>query len=402
MLSRRSFLSRVCAFGGSYALAGCGGGGGSSDSSAASKGVSVAAAPTGSSAVTVTQPPAAAAAPVAASGAASEVAVPDAAASEPVEVPDDSAVKAASGMFYGMNGHYDYLYTPSQTVAILQALGCTSYRLTCFDAKSLNALVNMAKAFVGTGISLFVCIDESLTDASGVVWTSEAAAYNQGFQSGSTIAAALMPYGVTMYECGNELTRRSQTVIDSSSAGNRVTDFNNTNWPAMRGVMRGMMDGVRSVQPGAKCGINFCVADIGASDALWDGTQPDGTTGHPQLRWDITTWHNYEVYGDIFNIGVNGGGPNFDLPAYCKKRYGVPFMITEWNANPEDSQAFRASYITERLTRFYAARKTDNIESVMYYVLDSGNTSWGILIDGKIVDPEYSAMRNFILANPDT
>jgi hypothetical protein len=163
-----------------------------------------------------------------------------------------------------------------------------------------------------------------------------------------------------------------------------------------------MMDGVRSVQPGAKCGINFCVADIGASDALWDGTQPDGTTGHPQLRWDITTWHNYEVYGDIFNIGVNGGGPNFDLPAYCKKRYGVPFMITEWNANPEDSQAYRASYITERLTRFYAARKTDNIQSVMYYVLDSGNTSWGILIDGKIIDPEYSALRNFVAANPDS
>ncbi|WP_438390178.1 hypothetical protein [Caballeronia sp. DA-9] len=398
MLSRRSFLTRVCAVGGSYVLAGCGGGGGGSDGSAGSKGVSVAASPGGSSSVPVSPPVAVApaAVPAAASGAASEAAVP-----EPASVATDSSVNAATGMFYGMNGHYDYLYTPAQTVAILQGLGCTMYRLTCFDTPSLNALVNMAKAFVGTGINLFVCIDESLTDASGAVWSSEAAAYNQGFQSGSTIAAALMPYGVTMYECGNELTRRSQTIIDSSSAGNRVTDFNNTNWPVMRGVMRGMMDGVRSVQPNAKCGINFCVADIGASDALWDGTQPDGTTGHPQLRWDITTWHNYEVYGDIFNIGVNGGGPNFDLPAYCKKRYGVPFMISEWNANPEDSQAFRASYITDRLTHFYAARKTDNIESVMYYCLDSGNTSWGVLIDGKIIDPEYSALRDFALANPD-
>ena len=110
-------------------------------------------------------------------------------------------------------------------------------------------------------------------------------------------------------------------------------------------VMRGLIDGVKSIQPNAKCGINFCVADTGASDALWDGMQPDGSGGHPVVRWDITTWHNYEVYGDIFNIGQDGASPGFDLPTYCKARYGVPFIISEWNANPEDSQAFRGKCV---------------------------------------------------------
>ena len=111
--------------------------------------------------------------------------------------------------------------------------------------------------------------------------------------------------------------------------------------------MRGMIDGVKSAQSNAKCGINFCVADVGAADALWDGMQPDGSSGYPTVRWDITTWHNYEVYGDIFNIGTDGAGPGFDLPTYCKARYGVPFIITEWNTGPEQTEAYRANYITD-------------------------------------------------------
>jgi hypothetical protein len=215
------------------------------------------------------------------------------------------------------------------------------------------------------------------------------------------VANALKAYGVTLYECGNELTRQNATVLDFTNAGTKAVDFNNANWPAMRGVMRGMIDGVKSVQPSAKCGINFCVADIGAADALWDGMQPDGSGGHPKVRWDITTWHNYEVYGDIFNIGIDGSGPGFDLPTYCKARYGVPFIITEWNTGPEKTQAYRASYITSTLGKFYQARKTHNIQSVMYYVLDSGNNTYGVMTNGVTLNPPYSAFTSFVSGNAD-
>src|SRR4051812_49110511 len=33
-------------------------------------------------------------------------------------------VAAASGMFHGINGHYDYRYTPAQVVSIMQNMGC--------------------------------------------------------------------------------------------------------------------------------------------------------------------------------------------------------------------------------------------------------------------------------------
>ncbi|SIT45544.1 conserved exported hypothetical protein [Paraburkholderia piptadeniae] len=312
------------------------------------------------------------------------------------------AVGAPPGSFYGINGHFDYTYTPAQLISILKSMGCTNYRVGCSDdPKQVNAVVKLAQAFQPSGISLLVLINQGIFDSNGILFTSESAAYNRGLQAAMTVANALKPYGVTVYECGNELTRQVPTVLDFTSAGTKAIDFNNLNWPVMRGVMRGMIDGVKAVQSNAKCGINFCVADIGAADALWDGMQPDGSGGYPKVRWDITTWHNYEVYGDIFNIGIDGAGPGFDLPTYCKARYGVPFVITEWNTGPEMPQDYRASYITRTLGNFYPARKTHNIQSVMYYLLDSGDNTFGVMTNGVTLNPPYSAFTSFVSANAD-
>ena len=312
------------------------------------------------------------------------------------------AVAQTPGGFYGMNGHYDYTYTPAQLVTILKAMGCTSYRVGCTsDPTQINAVAKIAQTFQSAGIQLLVLINQGLYDSTGKLFSGESAAYSAAYSAGSTIARALSPYGVTMYECGNELTRDSAIILDSTNAGTKALDFNNANWPVMRGAMRGMIDGVKSVQSTAKCGINFCVNDVGASDALWDGMQPDGSGGYPTVRWDITTWHNYEVYGDIFNIGTDGGGAGIDLPIYCKARYGVPFMITEWNTGPEQTEAYRANYISAKLTEFYQQRKTHNIQSVMYYVLDSGNETFGIMMNGTPINPSYSAFTSFTASNPD-
>ena len=312
------------------------------------------------------------------------------------------AVAPTAGSFYGINGHYDYTYTPAQLVTILKGMGCTSYRVGCTaDPTQVNAVAKLAQTLQPAGIQLLVLIQQGLYDSSGQLFSGESAAYNAAHSAAATIARTLSPYGVTMYECGNELTHDSAIILDPTNAGTKALDFNNANWPVMRGAMRGMIDGVKSVQSSAKCGVNFCVNDVGASDALWDGMQPDGSGGHPTVRWDITTWHNYEVYGDIFKIGSDGGGPSFDLPTYCKARYGVPFMITEWNTGPEKTEAYRANYITTQLGEFYQARKTHNIQSVMYYVLDSGNETFGIMMNGTPINPSYSAFTSFTAANPD-
>jgi hypothetical protein len=309
---------------------------------------------------------------------------------------------ATAGTFYGVNGHYDYRYTPAQVVSIMKSMGCTTYRVGCSDDPTqLNAVVKLAQAFQSAGLTLFVLINQGIYDSTRALLASESAAYSRGRACAAAVATALAPYGVTMYECGNELTRENDIILDFTNAGTKAVDFSNKNWPIMRGVMRGMIDGVKSVQPAAKCGINFCVADIGAADALWDGMQPDGTGGYPKVRWDMTTWHNYEVYGDIFNIGTDGAGPGFDLPTYCKARYGVPFLITEWNTGPEQSQAYRANYISTQYANYFKARKTKNLQSVMYYVLDSGDSTYGLMIEGTALVQPYGAFTSFVASNPD-
>ncbi|ACC71457.1 hypothetical protein PPMP20_12605 [Paraburkholderia phymatum] len=352
MLKRRQFLGCLTALSGTYVLGGCGGGG--SDAGAGNNDAHV-------------------------------------------------VTAASSGTFYGINGHYDYRYTPAQIVTIIKRIGCSTYRLGCTDDPTqLNAVIKLAQAFQAAGLTLFVLIDLSIYDSNRVMFANETVAYNRGRSCAATVAAALAPYGVTMYECGNELTRAGDIILDPANAGTKAADFNNTNWPVMRGIIRGMIDGVKSAQPAAKCGVNFTVADIGASDALWNGMQPDGSSGHPTVRWDMTTWHNFEVYGDILNIGSDGAGPRFDLPAYCQAHYGVPFLLTEWNTGPEKTQDYRATYISTRLASYFAARKSKNIQSVMYYELDSGDETFGLMIDGSLLKQPYDAFTSFIAGHPDT
>lgn len=312
-------------------------------------------------------------------------------------------VAITAGMFYGMNGHFDYPFTPSQVVTTLRGLGCTTYRVDCRNTQQyMGPVLALASALQNAGMTLFPCILSGLYDANNVMYTSEQAAYDAAHANAAAIAKALSPYGITMYECGNELTRDPAIIASYIYSGNKTTDFNNANWAIMRGAMRGMIDGVKSVQPAAKCGINFCAADIAASDMLWDGMQPDGSSGHPLVRWDITTWHNYQPYGDIFNIGTDGQAAGFNLPIYCKARYGVPFMITEWNAGPEQTETFRASYVTQQLGEFYAARKSAAIQSVIYYELDSGDTSYGIVTNTlQPIQPTYGAFQNFVVGHLD-
>ncbi len=313
------------------------------------------------------------------------------------------ALTAPAGGFYGINGHYDYPFTPQQIIATLQSLGCTSYRVGCdASAKQLNAMVGLADAFHSAGLTLLPMLNFGLRDTSGNLYPSESAAYFANRAGAAAVAKALAPHGIAMYECGNELTRDRAIILNSTQAGTGPRDFNNANWPILRGAIQGMIDGVKSVQPSAKCGVNFTVADIGASDLLWDGEQPDGSGGYRKMRWDITTWHNYQPYGDIFNIGIDGAGPGFNLPIYCKARYGVPFMITEWNAAPEENEQFRANYVKQNLQRFYAARKDEGIQAVMYYDLLSGNQTFGIVMnDLAPIEPTHTAFSAFTASNAD-
>ncbi|MFD3400434.1 hypothetical protein ACFWUU_07165 [Kribbella sp. NPDC058693] len=316
-----------------------------------------------------------------------------------------TALSAPAGLMYGVNGHYDTQLSPAVIADRMSGLGASVFRVnTGGDASTIGRAAAIASHLNSVGKHTFPVIDAGLRDASGALaYGTESDAYNAARAISTQVAQAFAPYGVTMYECGNELTRDPYIILPDhvADAGTKAIDFNNANWPIMRGFMKGLIDGVKTVQPSAACGINFCKSDIGAADALWDGLQPDGSGGYPQIRWDITTWHNYEGDGDIFHIGTDGAGPSFNLPVYAKARYGKPFMMTEWNSDPNQGTTHRASYIQSQLAEFRSHRTTEAFQSAMFYELDGG-TQWGLTeADGTPLDPPYSAFKSFVSAHPD-
>ncbi|BCF94864.1 hypothetical protein PCAR4_1220015 [Paraburkholderia caribensis] len=106
---------------------------------------------------------------------------------------------AKTDTFYGINGHFDYRYSPAQVVSIMKGLGCSTYRVGCIgDPAQLNAVVNLGKAFQSAGMTLFVLIDLGIYDSNRELFASESVAFNRGQSCAATVAAALAPYGVTM------------------------------------------------------------------------------------------------------------------------------------------------------------------------------------------------------------
>lgn len=314
-------------------------------------------------------------------------------------------LSAPAGLMYGVNVHYNTALTPAAVAAAMGGLGASVLRVnTGGSAGTIGAAAAIAQAVHAAGLTTMPVIDAGLRDSNNqLAYSSETEAYSALHTIGANVATAMAPYGVTMYECGNELTRDGYIILpgEVGDAGTKAIDFDNTNWPLMRGVMRGLIDGVKSVQPSALCGINFCRSDVGASDALWDGMQPDGTGHHPTVRWDLTTWHNYEGDGDIFHIGTDGAGPSFNLPIYVKARYGKPFLMTEWNCGDTQTLDHRAAYIPVQLEEFRTARTTVGFESGMFFELDGG-TAWGLTqADGTPLDPPYTAYQSYVTAHPD-
>ncbi|MFP3466473.1 fascin domain-containing protein [Leifsonia sp. SIMBA_070] len=314
-------------------------------------------------------------------------------------------LSAPAGLMYGINTHHDTALSPTDIAAALGALGATMLRVnTGADAGTIADAAAIAQRVIAAGKTVLPVIDAGLQDQNhNLLFSSESQAYAAAKDVAVRVATAMAPLGVTMYECGNELTRDPYVVAadHTNDAGTKAVDWDNGTWPIMRGFMLGLIDGVKQVQPSALCGINFCRSDIGAADALWDGLQPDGSGGYTPVRWDITTWHNYEGDGDLFRIGTDGAGPSFNLPVYAKARYGTPFMVTEWNSDPNQTLAHRASYIPTQLDEFRTARTTVGLQSAMYYDLDEG-TKWGVTEgDGTPLDPPYSAYQDYVFAHPD-
>lgn len=299
-------------------------------------------------------------------------------------------------MFYGANGHYDYSQTLAQQIAGLQTMRMTAYRVTYEgNQTSLTYLQNLANALKGTGIQMICCIDLSMTDSTGTIYPTEAAAYNAGYQVGLTVGNALIPLGVTIFETGNELDAKNGIRIPVQAVqGGIIQDFNNALFPAFKGVLRGCMAALREVG-GSTIQIAsnaFTACSTAMADYLWN----------QGIQWDITNWHNYEDYGLLSNMSMDYQKPNMNVWDHLMSKYGKPILITEWNAKQSDTDAQRAQWATTFLndTLTWNTLFPGSVMGVCVYQLFNG-TPWGVLNpDGTIQQSFGQTVHDFIINHP--
>ncbi|WP_323118477.1 glycosyl hydrolase [Burkholderia alba] len=310
----------------------------------------------------------------------------------------------AQKLFYGMNGHMAwsemiYASVPAaQQLQMLRDLGVTNYRADVASAgmaQTLAAALN--GAFAGSGVAILPCLNPSAALRQTM---PESDAYAVGYQLATSVATVLKGL-VSHIECGNELDAYGLV----TGLGPSPIDYNPAYWPAFRGAIRGMIDGVRAVDPTIKCGVNVGIPlAYGALQMLWNGIQPDGSAtgrgGAAPVRWDVTMYHWYESSGNIVRAGPAG---NHNVLQILADSFGVPIWLTEWGFNSDqDTSDQQVAYVTRALTQYYALRQQYTLESVMLYqLIDMPGNLFGLVgTDGVTKKAAYAAFKNFTAAHP--
>ncbi|CAL8477803.1 hypothetical protein [Caballeronia sp. S22] len=394
----------------SVLLAACGGGGGggpASSSDASRSGASAVSVPatdlpasgTGTSKLT-TSPPSA--------NGATESIAPASGASLPAIGAPESASNAGNTTtplptvrpFYGVNGHnneggaYD-LSSFALQLSQLQDLGAKLYRNEVYSQGTANKLAGVAQLMAAGGVTVYPVMLMGID-----TFNNETEGYNAGFALGQqTATSRRYPY----YEVTNEMEAE---LLIGNVDGVYPQQFDVVKFRILRGVIRGMIAGIKSVDASGKIIMGGGTwLHYGFQKMLGAGMEPDGSIGHAVVDWDITAWHWYSEQGDITN--ACGGTGCHNVLAELKS-LGKPIWINEFGVRPNygTDQQIAAYLVGNRMmAQFVALASTYDIESIQSYELYDdpigGEGAFGLLKnDGFTQKPTYAAYKSFVAAHP--
>jgi len=310
------------------------------------------------------------------------------------------ATTSSASIFYGINGHnneggaYD-ISSPAVQLQQVKDLGATMYRNEVYNLASANKLAGIAKTMAASGVTVYPVMLLGISS-----FTNETDAYNAGFTLGKQTATA---YQYPYYEVSNEL---DGNMLIGNVDGVYPQQFDNTKFQIARGIVRGMIAGIKSVDTNGKIIIGGGAwMHYGFDQMLANGTQPDGTTGHPVVTWDITAWHWYSDQGDITH--ACGGTGCHDILATLQQ-FGKPIWINEFGVRPwYGTDAQIATYLVgnKMMAEFVSVASKYNIQSIQMYELyddpAGGEGNYGLLKnDGSTQKAAYAAFKSFVAANP--
>lgn len=273
--------------------------------------------------------------------------------------------------FYGVNGHYTqggiYSTNIAQQVKDMKAMGVGTIRQDCYSTQDTATMANLVSQFAPIVIQPIFNVYPTTTD--------ETTAYNQFYAYGVTVAQQLAGK-VPVIELQNEPENQ---YFNSAPAGNGqvITNWSasNSQYAALRGAVRGFIAGFRSVDTTKQTLIaspSVGWLHYGLLEGLWNGTAPDGSSGHATARWDITNYHWYYDMGDI----ENAGGVN--TLSVLHSAFNEPILLTEIGVQTSVSTSAYDSYVGTALAEYAgAAAKTYDIVGIDWYELYNFDNNGG-------------------------
>ena len=273
--------------------------------------------------------------------------------------------------FYGVNGHYEqgsiYASNISQQVKDMQAMGVGTIRQDCYSTQDTATMATLVSQFAPINIEPIFNVWPSTTN--------ETTEYNRFYAYGVTVAGQLAGK-VPVIELQNEPEVQYFTNGTPAANGQVITNWlaSNSQWAAFRGSVRGFIDGFRSVDTTKQTLIaspSVTWLHYGILSGLWNGTAPDGSSGHPTARWDITNQHWYYDMGDI----ATAGGVNTLQQLHTL--FGVPIILSEIGVQNTVSTSTYNSYVGTAIAEYAKAAATYNVIGVDWYELYNFDNNGG-------------------------
>lgn len=320
----------------------------------------------------------------------------DLAATDKSALPDSTAKASTStSIFYGANGRntnggaYDSTAVATQ-LAQLRDIGAKIYRNSVYNLASAKVVAKIAQTMEAGGVTVYPVI------MLGTGFNNEQDAYNAGYNLGKQVAGT---YKYKYYEVANELEAQA---LNGNVDGTKWNQYRNQPFVVARGVIRGLIAGVKSVDGSAKIIVNGTWLHYSFFQMLMDGSQPDGTRGHPTVNWDITAWHWYSDQGDMTR--ACGGTGCYDMLGVLHS-FGKPVWINEFGVRPNyGTDAQIASYMAgnRMMAQFQSVASKYNIQSIQAFELyDDSEGAFGLMkSDGQTPKDAYWAYKNFVASHP--
>ncbi|EKS70531.1 MULTISPECIES: glycosyl hydrolase [Caballeronia] len=332
---------------------------------------------------------------LAACGGGGETAFDDATAKS-AAAPESTAKAATStSIFYGANGRNTnggaYDSTPVATqLAQLKDIGATIYRNDVYNLASAKVIAKMAQTMAASGVTVYPVI------LLGTGFSNEQDAYNAAYTLGAQVAST---YKYKYYEVGNEL---EATALNGNVDGTSWTHYKNQPYVVARGVIRGLIAGVKSKDSTAKIVVNGTWLHYAFFQMLMDGSQPDGTRGHPTVSWDITAWHWYSDQGNMTR--ACGGTGCYDMLGVLHS-FGKPVWLSEFGVRPNygtDQQIANYMVGSMMMAQYQSVASKYNIQSIQAFELyDDNEGNFGLMkSDGQTTKPAYWSYKNFVATHP--